>query len=290
MSCDEKDVLSLSDEVGETSDKDMISQFQGEGQLFSNIVGYEDIKKLFYLSLYSKERPVHILLVGPPASAKTLFMLECMKLERSYFTLGSHSTKSGMIEYLFEKRPRYLIIDEIEHMPLKDQTALLSLMETGIIAETKFQKARNTQLKTWVFATSNATERMLTPLLSRFLVLYFKPYKYGSFKEVTVHLLRHGEGIAEDIAEEVADIVWTKLKSRDIRDCVKIANLAKTKEDVKWVTRARRVRRARRRWRGLRGARSPQACNAWSAPLKLRRSRGTSWARLASRSNARTRL
>lgn len=239
-SYDKKDVLSLSNEVGESSDKDIISQFQGEGQLFSNIVGYEDIKKLFHLSLYSKERPVHILLVGPPASAKTLFMLECMKLERSYFTLGSHSTKSGMIEYLFEKRPRYLIIDEIEHMPLKDQTALLSLMETGIIAETKFQKARNTQLKTWVFATSNATERMLTPLLSRFLVLYFKPYKYGSFKEVTVHLLCHGEGIAEDIAGEVADIVWTKLKSRDIRDCVKIANLAKTKEDVKWVVETMR--------------------------------------------------
>ena len=125
-------------------------------------------------------------------------------------------------------------------MPLKDQTALLSLMETGIIAETKFQKARNTQLKTWVFATSNATERMLTPLLSRFLVLYFKPYKYGNFKEVTIHLLCHGEGIAEDIAAEVADVVWTKLKSRDIRDCVKIANLAKTKEDVKWVVETMR--------------------------------------------------
>jgi replication-associated recombination protein RarA len=231
----EEDAQSLSNEVQDPVDAGTISKFQNNSQLFSNIVGYGDIKKLFHLSLSSKDKPVHILLVGPPASAKTLFMLECMKLERSYFMLGSHSTKSGMIEYLFEKRPRYLIVDEIEHMPLKDQTALLSLMETGIIAETKFQKARNTQLKTWVFATSNATERMLTPLLSRFLVLYFKPYKYGSFKEVTVHLLCHGEGIAEDIATEVADIVWIKLKSKDIRDCVKIANLAKTKEDVKWV-------------------------------------------------------
>src|SRR5262245_12551480 len=235
-----RDLVSLNNEAEDSVDGNTMSQFQSGEDLFANIVGYEDIKKLFQLSLYSKERPVHILLVGPPASAKTLFMLECMKLERSYFTLGSHSTKSGMVEYLFEKRPRYLIIDEIEHMPLKDQTALLSLMETGIIAETKFQKARNTQLKTWVFATSNATERMLTPLLSRFLVLYFKPYKYGNFKEVTIHLLCHGEGIAEDIAEEVADVVWTKLKSRDIRDCVKIANLAKTKEDVKWVVETMR--------------------------------------------------
>jgi replication-associated recombination protein RarA len=236
----EKDLASLNNEVEESVKGNTMSEIQSGGDLFTNIVGYEDIKKLFHLSLYSRERPVHILLVGPPASAKTLFMLECMKLERSYFTLGSHSTKSGMIEYLFEKRPRYLVIDEIEHMPLKDQTALLSLMETGIIAETKFQKARNTQLKTWVFATSNATDRMLTPLLSRFLVLYFKPYKYGNFKEVTIHLLCHGEGVAEEIATEVADVVWTKLKSKDIRDCVKIANLAKTKEDVKWVVETMR--------------------------------------------------
>ncbi len=61
-------------------------------ELFDNIVGYNDVKKLFNLSL-SSERPVHILLVGPPASAKTLFMLECIKLERSYFMLGSQSNK-----------------------------------------------------------------------------------------------------------------------------------------------------------------------------------------------------
>ena len=59
---------------------------------FSSIIGYDDVKKLFNLSLES-DNPVHILLVGPPASAKTLFMLECIKLDRSYFTLGSHSTE-----------------------------------------------------------------------------------------------------------------------------------------------------------------------------------------------------
>jgi Holliday junction DNA helicase RuvB len=205
----------------------------GPYQLFDNIVGYNDVKKLFSLSL-SSERPVHILLVGPPASAKTLFMLECMKLERSYFTLGSQSTKSGMIDYLFEKRPRYMIVDEIEHMPMRDQTALLSLMETGIVAETKFQRTRNTQLKTWVFATSNSTEQMLTPLLSRFMVLHFKQYKYENFHKIAVHMLGH-QGISKEIASPVADAVWSKMKSKDIRDCIKIAHLAKSKDDVNWI-------------------------------------------------------
>lgn len=207
--------------------------------LFESVVGYSDVKRLFQLSL-SSEKPVHILLVGPPASAKTLFMIECMRLERSYFTLGSHSTKSGMIDYLFDKRPRYLIVDEIEHMPMKDQTGLLSLMETGILAETKFQKTRNTHLKTWVFATSNATDRMLTPLLSRFVVLHFKQYSFGSFREVCAHILGR-EGVAPDVAAAIAEAVWTKLKSKDIRDCIKIGRLAKTKEDVEWIAQTLRA-------------------------------------------------
>jgi Holliday junction resolvasome RuvABC ATP-dependent DNA helicase subunit len=207
--------------------------------LFESIVGYGDVKKLFQMSL-SSDKPVHILLVGPPASAKTLFMLECMRLERSYFTLGSHSTKSGMIDYLFDKRPRYLIVDELEHMPMKDQTALLSLMETGMIAETKFQKTRNTHLKTWVFATSNATDRMLTPLLSRFVVLHFKQYSFGSFQEVSTHILGR-EGVPPDVAAAIAEAVWTKLKSKDIRDCIKIGRLAKTKEDVEWTAQTLRT-------------------------------------------------
>src|SRR5919201_5699533 len=202
-------------------------------QLFENIIGYNDVKRLFNLS-FSSEKPVHMLLVGPPASAKTLFMLSCMKLERSYFTLGSHSTKSGMIDYLFQKRPRYLIVDEIEHMPIRDQTALLSLMETGMIVETKFKKTRNTQLKTWVFATSNGTERMLTPLLSRFIVLHFKQYKHHNFQEVAVHILGR-EGVSIEIATAVADAVWSRMKSKDIRDCLKIGHLAKTKDDVNWI-------------------------------------------------------
>lgn len=207
--------------------------------LFESIVGYSDVKRLFQLSL-SSENPVHLLLVGPPASAKTLFMVECMRLERSYFTLGSHSTKSGMIDYLFDKRPRYLIVDEIEHMPMKDQTALLSLMEAGILAETKFQKTRNTHLKTWVFASSNATDRMLTPLLSRFVVLHFKQYSFSSFQEVCAHILGR-EGVTPDVAAAIAEAVWAKLKSKDIRDCIKIGRLAKTKEDVEWITQTLRA-------------------------------------------------
>lgn len=201
--------------------------------LFQNIIGYEDIKKIFKMSLNS-DKPVHILLVGPPASAKTLFMLELLNLERSYFTLGSHSTKAGMIDYLFDYRPRYLIVDEIEHMPYKDQTSLLSIMETGIITETKSQKTRSTQLKTWIFATCNNKERLLTPLLSRFIIFHLKPYNRNKFIEVSNGLLVKND-IPIEMANEISRVVWNKLKSKDIRDCIKISRLAKNIEEIEWI-------------------------------------------------------
>lgn len=83
---------------------------QQRASLFDNIVGYEDVKTLYEMAVKA-EKPVHLLLVGPPASAKSLFMSSLTKLERSYYAVGSSSTKSGIFDYLFEYRPRYFIID-----------------------------------------------------------------------------------------------------------------------------------------------------------------------------------
>ena len=41
--------------------------------LFDSIVGFDDVKELFDMSIRAA-KPVHLLLVGPPASAKSLFM------------------------------------------------------------------------------------------------------------------------------------------------------------------------------------------------------------------------
>jgi MoxR-like ATPase len=98
------------------------------------------------------------------------------KLERSYYTVGSSSTKSGIFDCLFERRPRYLIIDEIEKMSKRDQASLLGLMESGLLSELKHRQRRMTQLKTWVFASANNADKLLAPLLTRFTVIHLKPY------------------------------------------------------------------------------------------------------------------
>jgi Holliday junction DNA helicase RuvB len=43
------------------------------------------------------------------------------------------------------------------------------------------------------------------------------------------------EGVAEEIAALIADAVWNRLKSKDIRDCVKIAHLVKNNEEIDWL-------------------------------------------------------
>jgi DNA replicative helicase MCM subunit Mcm2 (Cdc46/Mcm family) len=84
--------------------------------IFDSVFGYEGVKRTFIRSLNSKE-PVHILLVGQPGHAKTLF-LKCI-LERfgekmTFFTVGSNASKSGLIDVLFDMQ--YLLIDEIENL------------------------------------------------------------------------------------------------------------------------------------------------------------------------------
>jgi predicted ATPase with chaperone activity len=62
--------------------------------LFDDIIGFEDVKTLFEMAIEA-ERPVHLLLCGPPSSGKSLFMSSLTRLERSYYAVGSSSTKSG---------------------------------------------------------------------------------------------------------------------------------------------------------------------------------------------------
>jgi holliday junction DNA helicase RuvB len=119
------------------------------------------------------------------------------------------------------------IVDEIEIMNKKDQTSLLNLMESGILSELKHKQRRTTQLKTWVFASCNSTDKLLPPLITRFRVIQFKPYTEEEFVEIVVNVLDREEGVDRDVALVIADGVFNKLKSSNIRECVRIAKLAK---------------------------------------------------------------
>jgi DNA polymerase III delta prime subunit len=72
-------------------------------------------------------------------------------------------------------------------MNRKDQTSLLNLMESGILSELKHNQQRTTQLKTWVFASCNSTDKLLPPLLTMFAIFHFKPYTEEEFVDIVFH-------------------------------------------------------------------------------------------------------
>jgi holliday junction DNA helicase RuvB len=176
-------------------------------------------------------------LIGPPASAKTMFIKSMMmKLDNSYFTDGGNSTKAGMLEYIFDNKPKYLLIDEIDKMSSKDQTFLLNLMETGIVSETKHAKTRTEVLKTWVIASSNNILNIVPALKSRFFIIQLEQYSYEQFCQITTRLLIEQHKVKEEIAKAAAHMVWNRLGSRNIRDCVRIGRIAKSVEDVDFIS------------------------------------------------------
>ena len=206
-----------------------------EDNFFDYIIGYNDIKKFLRMSINAEE-PIHILLIGPPASAKTMFIRSMMmKLDNSYFTDGGNSTKAGMLDYVFENKPKYLLIDEIDKMSTKDQTFLLNLMETGILSETKHAKTRMEVLKTWVIASSNNISNIIPALRSRFFIIELEPYNYEQFCQITMRLLMEHHNVEKEIAGATAHKIWNRLGSRNIRDCVRIGRMAKSVEDVDFI-------------------------------------------------------
>ena len=210
------------------------NSFSSRKCTFDTIVGNDDIKLIFNKAILS-QRPIHVLLVGKPGSAKTMFLTEMMRrLLNSYFIVGSNSTKAGLVSQLFEKEPKYLLIDELDKMSGNDQVSLLHLMETGIISETKIGKTRQLELTSWVFATANTCETIIEPLLSRFVVLKVPEYTFEEFTDIAIRRLAK-EKVDNYIATIIAEKVWNELGSRDTRDVIKVGRLANDGRQVSYV-------------------------------------------------------
>ncbi len=117
-----------------------------------------------------------------------------------------------------------------------DQAALLNVMETGILSETKLKgKTRQKKIKLWIFATSNDIQRLSGPLRSRFMELHLEEYKFEEFTEITRRLLKKRYKLDANVSDKIGHSVWNRMKSKDIRDVIKIAKLVKSSSDVDWL-------------------------------------------------------
>ena len=202
-------------------------------KVFSNVEGLDDIKEMTLRALESHER-AHTLLTGPPSSAKSLFMLEIEKYKSSkvYFAEGASTTKAGLQRFIAENQHKaIIIIDEIDKMSLQHQEGLLTMMERGEFVSTKVRNTQTVKANIVIFASSNSTERLSKPLLSRFTVFEIPEYSYEEFEAIAVRIIKK---LPENTIIQIASSLW-KSGSRDIRDVLKIAklcNTADTEEDI----------------------------------------------------------
>src|ERR687885_604980 len=204
-------------------------------QVFSKIDGLDDIKEMMLRALESSER-AHTLLTGPPASAKSLFMLQIEKYmsARVYFAEGASTTKAGLQRFIAENQHKeIIIIDEIEKMPLQHQEGLLTMMERGEFTSTKVRNTKTVKADVVIFATSNSVERLSKPLLSRFTLFEIPEYTYEEFKTIAIKIVKK---LHQNAVIQIASSVW-KAGSKDIRDVLKIAKLCNPTDGEEDVAR-----------------------------------------------------
>jgi len=197
--------------------------------LFDDVIGHEEVKKLFLKAL--KGERVHFLLLGPPSSAKTLFLLCLERLPKTRYILGSRMSKAGLTDYLITHKPKILMLDEVDKMDGADYGVLNSLCETGRVTEILYGRSREAMLDTVVFGCTNTLKGIPPEVVSRFEVLRFRPYTDEEFSDVVVNVLLR-RGLDRDVADLIALKVLRDLGSRDPREAIRISKMAKTKEEV----------------------------------------------------------
>ncbi len=193
--------------------------------LFTDIIGHEEVKELLKACLLA-EKPVHVMLSGPPALAKTLFLWDIEQTfgEQAIWLVGSATSKAGLWDLVAEREPKILLIDEMDKMNGVDMAALLTLMEGGRLVRAKKGRELDINNPLKVIAASNRLEKLSPELRSRFAIRRLNPYSRTEFLLVVKGVLVRKENLTPEMAEEVAQ----KLdgRSQDVRDAIRVARLA----------------------------------------------------------------
>jgi Holliday junction DNA helicase RuvB len=193
--------------------------------LFQDIIGHDEVKELLRASLMA-EKPVHVLLTGPPALAKTLFLWDIERAcgEKAIWLVGSATSKAGLWDLVAERQPQVLLIDEMDKMNAADTAALLSMMEGGRLVRAKVGRQLDLQNPIWVVAATNRMDMLSPELRSRFAIRRLNPYTRDEYLTVVKGVLVRRENTSQDLAEEIAQRLDGR--SQDVRDSIRVARLA----------------------------------------------------------------
>jgi Holliday junction DNA helicase RuvB len=208
-----------------TEEESKPSSIEVSDDLFSDIIGHEDVKSLLQAALLA-EKPVHVMLTGPPALAKTLFLWDIEQTfgEQAIWLVGSATSKAGLWDLVAEREPRVLLIDEMDKMNAADMAALLTLMEGGRLVRAKRGRELDIHNPVKVIAASNRLEKLSPELRSRFAICRLNPYSRSEFLTVVKGVLVRKENLPDELSAEIARQLDGR--SQDVRDAIRVARLA----------------------------------------------------------------
>jgi replication-associated recombination protein RarA len=171
---------------------------------FSNIQGYDDVKNIINRILSSEEN-YNLLFIGPPASSKTLFLQSILEIRKDAVYFDGSNTTNRILDVLQEKRPKIILLDELDKLGRPWQNQLLNFMESGRVDVEQQRKQYHFEIKgAKVFATSNDISRLSKPLRSRFRKLFLPKYSEQQFIEVAVKVLPK---VSENLARYIGHTV-----------------------------------------------------------------------------------
>jgi Holliday junction DNA helicase RuvB len=193
--------------------------------LFGDIIGHDEVKELL-LACLRAEKPVHVMLAGPPALAKSLFLwdIEQAAGERAIWLVGSATSKAGLWDLVAERQPQIILIDELDKMNTADTAALLSMMEGGRLVRAKKGRELDLSNPLRVVAASNRLGILSPELKSRFAIRKLTAYSRSDYLTVVRGVLVRRESLDQGVADEIAHSLDGL--SQDVRDAVRVARLA----------------------------------------------------------------
>src|SRR5215467_3562335 len=197
--------------------------FHHSSASFSSISGYDDVKNIINRVLSSEEN-FNLLLVGPPASSKTQFLMEIMKArEGKTVYIDATNTTNRILQVLEEEKPEIVLLDELDKLPRNFAEKLLSFLESGRAKVDQKNCQMDFRLKGCkVFAAANEINRLSKPLQSRFRKLFLPRYTEEQFLNVSEKVLSK---TSPSIARYIGASVWKN--GGDIRDCISIGKLVR---------------------------------------------------------------
>jgi Holliday junction DNA helicase RuvB len=209
---------------------------------FKDIIGNEKIKTNLYRSLLYDNRIINILLIGKPATSKTML---CNAIEQQcndviFYDASAGSTGAGLFETLrLNRRAKILIIDEISELRKNDIDMLRGLLNNGRVSKTlKTDRINFFMHGLKVFATTNNPTKLSIPIKSRFQIYLIEGYSNEEFIDVMVFcLLKQNIVKTEEMAKELA-YAMLHYDVKNVRTALSICSLVHEDdkhEDIKEI-------------------------------------------------------